>query len=306
MGSALKTPIKCISSFLSKLNCVTNSGTHSSETEMLFQNRNNSTNHSMNSSCSQYTASSKTTAQSADEMQNRTRRRQAPPPPRALVTTLQPMLKDFQLRPGMAVERKSTDMRQAPPALSPTKKRQAPLPPLSPTKVQQAPSSQLIARLEQMIKADKQSTEGAAWHARHNPASISSLEQMIKADKQSSDGAAWYARHSNTVGHSPKVRRIPMPSLAPALTTELEQMASNTGIRIRNDSTGIIPTKVRQSLLPSLLIKKPEKMVVNDKQSASNTIPAKQVIFEELRMALNDFHQNPEMAREKWISAGNA
>lgn len=265
MGSALKTPIKCISSFLSKLNCVTNSGTHSSDTEMLFQNRNNSAKQSMKSSCSQYTASSKTTAQSADEMQNLTRKRQAPQPPLALVTTLKPMLKEFQLRPDIAVERKPTGMRQTSPAPSPTKKRQAPLPPPLPTKMQQTPSSELI----------------------------SNLEQAIKADKQTSDGAAWHARYSNTAEHSPKVRRIPMPLISPALTAELEQMTSDAGLRIRNNSTGIIPTKVRHSLRSSVQIKKPEKMTENNKQSTSNIISPQQALQEELKMALKNLRRHP-------------
>jgi hypothetical protein len=226
MNSALKATTKSIPSFLLKLSSVTNAGVHSCDTQMLFQNQRYSTNQPVNSRSPQYTTPSKQRAHSPDKMQGLTGKRQAPQPPLALVTTLKPMLKEFQLLPDMAKPMgPHTKLRQAPlPPLPSTKKRQAPQPPLSPTKIR--PSSELIAKLEQTIKADKQSPDDAAWYARHNTASITNLEQAIKEDKQSPDGAAWYARHNS---------------------------------------------------------------------------PAQQEIHEKLRMALNDFHQDPEMAREKWI-----
>ena len=278
MSSALKTTTKNIPSFLSKLSSVTNTGVHSCDTQMLFQNQHYSTNQPVNSRSPQYTTPSK---------QSLTGKYQAPQSPLTLVTTLKPMLKEFQLLPDKAAARKQMDPH--------TRLRQAPQPPLSPTKT--TPSSELIAKLEQTIKADKQSPDGAAWYARYNTALITNLEQAIKEDKQSPDGAAWYARHNSPADHSPKIRRTPMPSLSP----ELEQMAYDAGFRIRHDSTGIIPTKVRHSLLSSIQINKPEKMTENDKQSSSNKIPAQQTIHEKLRVALNDFHQDPEMARAKWI-----
>ncbi len=279
MTSALKTPVNKTPAFLSKLSCVTNHGAHSCDTQALFQHRSYSPSQPMKPVSSQYRVPSKDTVQSSDKTQNLIGKRQAPQPPLALATTLKPMLKEFQLLPDMAVAKKTTDpnikMRPAPapPQLS-KKKRQAPPPPLPSTKIQAIPS-ELIAK----------------------------LEQTIEADKQSPDGAAWYARHNSTADHAPKIRRVPMPPQSPALNTELEQMAYDAGLRLRHNSSDIMPTKVRHSLLSSLSsvkIKKPEEINGNNIQPAGNIIPDQQTIHEKLRIALNDFHRDPQMARDKW------
>lgn len=270
IGSELQTQIKNLSTFLSKLNCVTNAGAHSGEAQTLFRDGTRSTNQSAKSTHSQYSAPLKQTEQGSDKMKNLTGKRQAPQPPQGLATTLKPMLKELQLRLDMADARKPivthTRRPQATSVPSPVKKQQAPLPPLSSIARQQAPA-----------------------------------------------GVACYERHNITADHSPKIRRVPMPSLSPELTAELEPMVRDSGLRIRHDSMGLIPTKARHSLPPSVPMPKP--MTVNNKQSAGNTIissekqqlllsPAQEALAEKLRMALNDFHLNPEAAKEKWISAG--
>jgi len=131
MGSALKTLVKSISSFLSKLSYVTNAGDHSSDTQMLFQNRN------------------------------------------------QPM----------------------------------------------EPHTKLIAN----------------------------LEQAIKEDKQSPDGAAWYARYNSTPDHSAKIRRTPVPSLSSIQITKPEKMIENdqqssSNAIISSGNLQVDPEKLRMAL----------------------------------------------------------
>jgi len=280
IGSELQTKIKNLSSFLSKLNGVTNAGAHASETPILFRNRDRSTNSPATFPHPQNSVPAEQTEQGSGKVHNLTGKRQAPQPPQGLVTTLEPLLKEFQLQPDIAVARKTlaphARRRQAPPVPPSAKKRQAPQP----------PASALTAK----------------------------PDLAIKADRQSVDGTAYYARHNITADPSPKIRQIPMPPLSPALTAELEPMTREAGLRIGNGSAGIIPTKVRRSLPPSLQLPQPERMAENNKRSTDKAIvspeqqplvlsPAQEALADKLRMALNDFHLDPEAAKAKWIPA---
>lgn len=142
LGDTIKTQIKITSSLLAHLSNITNSGMHST----FYHNRGKSTGGSGHFTPTSGTTSSANLAKGANETLNPGKKDQASQTPIELVTQLKPLLKDLQLRPEIAtVKQEGSTYSTTPPR------------PLS---------SEMIDRLEQIIKEDRQSFDTTEWRPR--------------------------------------------------------------------------------------------------------------------------------------------